>query len=231
MSVKEDTMSASCRCGFDQRLGISKEARDRAFETQRKVLAAVHLDSVFERATDARRVITQALRLQRRIERAERLGLDTGTIDRRSAEIARAQAMRQVNAARMALGDTVSSEKWRSSITRLDEAIRSADGQAILADTRDRRIHMIVTATNVEAADAEEMLRIWDAARHELNTWGINGLLSWLDGRFVQMRDMLQTTELGRQPHSPLSFWEWACLAVVAALTAAAVAACIGGVD
>jgi hypothetical protein len=146
--------------------------------------------------------------------------------NRQAAERENRQAARLIRGVQEELHDLSEREEWGELSGRLDEAVRSHDGETAFRDLRGRWVEWLYEESDLAANDAEEVIAVIDEANAAAQE-GINSLVSYFDQRLSEMAAQRDNPGMGRDPSSPLSEAQVACLVVVGVLTALATAVCL----
>ena len=136
-------------------------------------------------------------------------------------------ARRHATAARKSIANLISTPEWKELAKTADELQGGADLAASLAEARDRW-STIVLNSNIPAADASEVMGIWDGVSEHLNTNRFTGLFKYLDDRFAQFETALQPNRSwGRLPQSPLEEWQWILIAIILCIAVILLVVCL----
>jgi hypothetical protein len=181
-----------------------------------------------QRALDIHTVVGRSHHYLRKAERAESLGLGDEQVafNRRAAERENRQAARLIRGVQGELRDLTEREEWRELSGQLDEAFRTQDGEGAFRDMRERWVEWLYEESNITGGDAEEVITVIDQA-HGAAQEGMTSLVRHFDERLTEMAAQRDDPNMGREPSSPLSAAQVACLVVVGILTAAATVACL----
>ena len=162
-----------------------------------------------------------------RLERSRVLAIDIGSSNQLQAERELGLARRHATAARRSIATLTATPEWKKLAKTADELHGSADLVASLKEARDRW-STIVLNSKIPAADASEVMGIWDGVSEHLNNNRFTGLFTYLDDRFAQFETAIQPNQRwGREPHSPLETWQWILIAIIIGVAIAAVIVCL----
>jgi hypothetical protein len=157
-----------------------------------------------------------------RTERARMLDLPDpgGTNFERDFAIVRRQAGR----AGQTLRDALQSETWSEIKRSVDTS--GADFGASLDEFREMWREALVDADGPPVA-AAEVAQIVDRVSTTMRDHGVGGLGAFLEEQFAEFdRVLVPDRDWGREPHSPLAWWEWVLLAGLIGASVFAVLAC-----
>jgi hypothetical protein len=187
-----------------------------------ELLRRAGLEEIVDHIGQIDRAISEGHRYLRRNDRAETLGVNAGDYARRRAEREFAIARRHARRARAALG-----EARNAQLRELEEPARGEDVAEALAEAREWWIDGVFNA-DLSPEDAREIAGAWDEMAERLQRDGLPGVLDSLDDAFDQIEKRItQERDWGREPHSPLEWWQWLIVIMVVGLAIAFLLACL----
>jgi hypothetical protein len=203
-----------CKCGA----AFDPVARKHGEELLRRA----GLNEVVDHVAQIDRAISEGHRHLRRSERAGALDLNAGDHARRRAEREFAVARRHASRARAVLG-----EARNTALRELEEPARGENVEEALSEAREWWIDGVFNA-DLSAEDAREMAAAWDEMAERLRSDGLPGVLDSLDDAFDQIdKRITEERDWGREPHSPLEWWQWLIVIVVIGLAIGFLLACL----
>lgn len=107
----------------------------------------------------------------------------------------------------------------------IDRALGRPDFRDRLNETRETFQDLIV-GSEIAAAEAGELMQIWDEAQTALEQEGFDGILNYGQARAAEVRDKRQEQNRGREAHSPLAWWKYAIIGGAIAVGVGAIIAC-----
>jgi hypothetical protein len=157
-----------------------------------------------------------------KVERATALGI--GTSSGATFEQDFAIARRQLVRARQTLRRTLQSETWNE----IRKAVNPAGGpfSEALKEVRSVWVDGLLEADTGGVA-VGEIVDIFDMISRVVQGEGFDGLADYLDGQLAELeRELSADRSWGRQPHSPLEWWEYVVIAWLLSSVVFGVAAC-----
>ncbi len=108
---------------------------------------------------------------------------------------------------------------------QIDQAIGRQDFRDRLKETRET-FQDLVVGSEIAAAEAGELMQIWDEAQSALEQDGFDGVLNYGRDRAAEVRDKRKESNRGREAHSPLAWWKYAIIGGAIAVGVGAIIAC-----
>lgn len=167
-------------------------------------------------------LISSGHRKLRKVERASALGI--GNSSRATFEQDFTIARRQLVRARQTLRRTLQSETWneiRKSVNPAGQPFSEA-----LKELRGMWVDGLLEADTGGVA-VGEIVGIFDKISEVVQGQGYAGLADFMDGQLAELeRELSAERNWGRQPHSPLEWWEYVLIAWLFSSAVFGIAAC-----
>jgi hypothetical protein len=161
------------------------------------------------------------------VEKARVLGFNTGTVDQTNAELEFALARRHAAESRQSLQALISGPQWATLVQSADQVRGTPQMNTSLQEAH-QRWSTALLYSKLSAPDVQEVMQAWDDISANFQAGGYASLFKYIDDRLAEFDTVLQPGQnWGRNPHSPLEWWQWLIIGVVVGVVVAAIAACL----